>query len=285
MRLILSGKFIFPALLIMLLSACQNGDSKRNLSVVSETKYQLNWIWEDGFEEVEKEKLINWILEVNQSVQNVLGPYLFDMNIHFYKSSNASEPVPWAHTRRSGVQSVHFHVNPDFSLEEFRDDWTAPHEISHIALPFLGKKNSWFAEGFASYMQYQVMNDMKIMTDEQMQNKYKEKIDQNRKYYDSEEAPFIEIARNLVEKSHNYPAMYWGSTSYFILLDQKLQEEKGYGINELVRKYQQNGRNRDVDIEEMILTMDSLIGKPFCKDLYQLFSEEPAKKVFEELKI
>ena len=44
------------------------------------------------------------------------------------------------------------------------NDWTAPHEMSHLAIPYIGEKEVWFAEGFASFMQYQVMMEMGVMT-------------------------------------------------------------------------------------------------------------------------
>jgi len=36
--------------------------------------------------------------------------------------------------------------------------------MSHLAIPYVGEKEVWFAEGFASFMQYQVMMEMGVMT-------------------------------------------------------------------------------------------------------------------------
>lgn len=245
----------------------------------------ITWIWEEEFNPAEQEKLKNWIEEVYSVTNRVLGPFPFAVSIHFYRRDNASEPVPWAHTRRLGAQSVHFHVDPSFSLKDFRSDWTAPHEISHLALPFLGRKNSWFAEGFATYMQNEVMETMGTMTEKEVEDKVKEKITYNQQFFEDKNEPFVEVSRDLVSQTHNYPAMYWGSVSFFVRMDQYLVQEKDSSLNEFIRKYQEVGRLKDQSINHVISTFDSMIGKPVCRQLMNLYTEVPANQVFEGLKL
>lgn len=266
----------------MLLASCQQAQQKGKATLPVD-QFDLIWVWEDDFTSEEKEKLTSWISEVNDAAQNVLGPFPFDLTIHFYRQKNASEPVPWAHTRRSGKQSVHFHVDPSFSLTEFREDWTAPHEISHVAIPFLGKKNSWFAEGFATYMQCQVMEAMNVMTSEEVSEKYRSKINANKGFFIGREEPFVHVANELVRKNHNYPAMYWGSVGFFMSLNDKLEEEKNYSLTQLISAYQADCRMRDIDMEAMMNSLDSLAGKPYCEDLMELFMQKPAGEVFKGL--
>jgi len=69
--------------------------------------------------------------------------------VHFHRRDAGA----LGHTRRSRRQSVHFYVDPQFSYDALRRDWTASHELSHLVLPYLGAEHIWFAEGFASDMQ------------------------------------------------------------------------------------------------------------------------------------
>jgi predicted metalloprotease with PDZ domain len=64
-----------------------------------------------------------------------------------------NEPVPWAHVIRGGGVAAEFFVDETRSLEEFRGDWTATHELSHMLLPMVSSRDRWLSEGLASYYQ------------------------------------------------------------------------------------------------------------------------------------
>ena len=83
-------------------------------------------------------------------MERSIGSYPFTVTYYLSRKDNASEPVPWANTVRSGEQAVEFYVDPSYDLSEFLADWTAPHEISHLSIPYVGRSNMWFSEGYAS---------------------------------------------------------------------------------------------------------------------------------------
>lgn len=67
--------------------------------------------------------------------------------------SRSASPVPWGQTARGGDVSVLLYVRRGASYEQLRADWTAVHEFSHLAHPYLGERGRWLAEGLASYHQ------------------------------------------------------------------------------------------------------------------------------------
>ncbi len=67
--------------------------------------------------------------------------------------SRGSSPVPWGQTSRDGDVAVLLYVRRDASYAQLRADWTAVHEFSHLAHPYLGERGRWLAEGLASYHQ------------------------------------------------------------------------------------------------------------------------------------
>lgn len=67
--------------------------------------------------------------------------------------SRDDSPVPWGQTSRDDAVSVLLYVRRDATDEELRADWTAVHEFSHLAHPYLGDRGRWLAEGLASYHQ------------------------------------------------------------------------------------------------------------------------------------
>lgn len=116
-----------------------------------EIRTSIVWHWEDSFSPGEKKNVENWLLNVTGAVETTLGVYPFDLHFYLHRQNGSSEPVPWAHTRRDNNQGVKFYIDPSFAPGSFTEDWTAPHEISHLSIPYLGRQHAWFAEGYASY--------------------------------------------------------------------------------------------------------------------------------------
>lgn len=195
--------------------------------------------YQDSFSEAEKQQLTSWITKVANATAITLGEYPFTTHVYFKRSSAAksSGPVPWAFTKRSPSQQAHFHVNTAFTEREFLADWTAPHELSHLSIPFVGKSNSWFAEGYASFMQYQVMYTLGVLSADEVNAKYAEKFDMHLPYFKGFEN---DIARRAMElrKEYNFPAMYWGGAYYFFKKD-STWKHNNTSLIEVIQAYQQ----------------------------------------------
>ena len=252
--------------LFLILASC-NQVSNDAQKEVTQTRTKLHWHWEDDFSASEKEKIKKYLTKVTDAAFNVLGKYPFDVHYYFIRSDSKNEPIPWAHTERSNkIQGVRFYINPDFSYDDLIADWTAPHEISHLSIPHLGKENSWFAEGYASYMQYQIMQQLGVYTKEEVAKKYQEKIENIKNDY-SDKLNFVENAKSLRNK-YNFPAMYWGSAKYFMNIDSLLKFQEGINLNSLIKKYQLSRRNKDKNIVMLLNSLDQNLKKPIFTNLY-----------------
>lgn len=239
---------------------------------------RIVWHWEDTFSAAEKTKLQNWLLETTEAVEQTLGSYPFRVHYYLHRMEGRGEPVPWARTTRFDEQGVHFHVDPSYSLETFLADWTAPHEISHLSIPYLGRSESWFAEGYATYLQCQVMLTMGYYDAESLDAHYRKKLDEMRSAYRSAE-PFVEVARDL-GKSYRFPEMYWGSMYFFYTLDQELKA-KGTALTNLIGKYLDccRMRDEDADLDQVIRSWDKLIGSSLASKHLQAYRTQPAREI------
>ena len=117
---------------------------------------EYRYRYEGTFSSDERIKLETWIGEVRAGLESLVGPFDFHVDIYFVRV-DSGQPVVFSNTIRGRRQGIRLRVDPDFPLEDFLADWTAPHEFSHLALPYLGQEHSWFAEGFASYLQHTIM--------------------------------------------------------------------------------------------------------------------------------
>jgi len=231
--------------------------------------------WTDSFSPKEKEKLSTWVTEVGDAVEKTIGTYPFEVQIYFHKTTQGSGPVPWAHTSRDGEESVHFYVNTGYPLQAFLNDWTAAHEIAHLSIPFIGERYRWFSEGYASYMQWQVMHIQGLLSQDNLREKYLDKIAQTTPKYNSD-VNFIALTRSLKSR-YDYPALYYGGACFFIQANAELLK-LGTTLPKLISLYQAKGRRTDDNLYELIKSLDALVEKPVFTNLFNKFLSSSGKE-------
>ncbi|MEM1402435.1 MAG: hypothetical protein AAGG55_03835 [Pseudomonadota bacterium] len=230
-----------------------------------QVRAELRWYWEDDFTATERTKLRSWITETSSALERYVGPFPFDVHVHFHRAANSDEPVPWANTWRAGKQSINFHVDPIYSLDEFRDDWTAPHELSHLILPYLGRSNAWFAEGFASYLQFSVMVEAGIIDEaEAIRRREKRMLPAIAPLHDAD-MPLPDYMPELKRRGA-YPTFYWGGSIYFERVDMQLQAQ-GSSLQEALRDFLTCCRMQRRSLDDLTGELDRLVGS-------RVFSEE-----------
>lgn len=228
------------------------------------------------FSAADKAKLTQWIKVGVNATRDTLGVYPSRLIFHLVpKKSN--QPVPWAYTRRDNPQRIYLHVDSRFGQDKFINDWTIYHEISHLAIPYLGTKYAWLAEGFASFMQYQVMAKADILAGTTEQN-YTKKIAPHLKWFNSDLPP-ASIARRLMSNKQ-YPAAYWGSAYFFILADNILQEQHDTRLITLISQYQFCCNEPHASAEQLMSDLDGLLGAPVFTPLLASFESSPARQLY-----
>lgn len=253
-------------------------DAENQINEVN--NYKIIWHWEDEFSDSEMLKIKKWLSEIYFSTQEVLGQYPFDLHLFIHKSENKNEPVPWANTTRGNAQGVHFHVNPDFELHDFVNDWTAQHEISHLSIPFVGKSNSWFSEGYATFMQYQVMINQDVYSMDEVETKYLDRLVKCKPMYASNSS-FIVVSDSL-KKSWHYADMYWGGVSFFWKLNKEYTMTKKGSLVEIVKAYESCCRINRSTPKDFCSVLDSISHSSSASDLLFEYQNNSAKSLFDE---
>lgn len=236
-------------------------------------KAELRFHWEDRFSPSEQQKLTHWLVETQGALEQLVGKFPFDVHLYLHRA-RSREPVPWANTERSYRQGVHFHVDPSFTLEEFKKDWTAPHELSHLVIPYLGRSNSWFAEGFASYMQYQVMHAMGMLSEGHMAQRYSRNLDRAQRNYKHRSRPFTQAASRLRAEG-KYPTLYWGGAAYFMYTDQQLVKTGEPGLIEILKTYLDCCRRNRSSLDDLVADFDRLSKTTLFSTRLQRFRRIP----------
>lgn len=249
-----------------------------NKVVPEEPGNNIVWHWENRFSREEVVQIKSWLKEIDLAVIKTLGVYNFEMHFYIHRSKRGEEPVPWAHTSRSEKQGVHFHVNMDYDLDDFLNDWTAQHEISHLSIPFLGSSNAWFSEGYATFMQYRIMQSQGVYTEAQVSKRFLTRIAECKESYQSDQ-PLPQVADQL-RQNWEYPDMYWGGFTFFYVLDKQLEKHHKMKLSELIDSYVDCCRVNDSTPEDLCKAWDQLIGSNVASELLLQYKTEPARDIF-----
>ncbi len=244
----------------------------------------LRFHWQDTFTASEQKMLSGWIDETQAALVGLVGPLPMPVHVYFHRSDGASEPVPWANTERGRQQGVHLHVDPSYPLRKFRADWTAAHELSHLVIPYLGSRNAWFAEGFASYMQYQVMLRTGVLDAGVAARNYHSRLNRAQRRYNAisdrrfHKRSFVWAAPRLRERGM-YPTMYWGGAAYFLRVDYELRKQPDAaiagGLAEVLQRYLACCRTNTARVAALIQTLDEVSGTAVFGNNMRRFMHEP----------
>ena len=212
-----------------------------------------SWHWQDNFSSREKAELKHWVLQASDGLAALLGPLPFDYHVFFHRSRKTGEPVPWANTMKRETRDVHFHVDMNYSMSEFKQDWTAPHEITHLVFPYLGDSGRWFAEGIASYFQYQVMYANNIISWEEAIRRYADRFRKARAQGPTG-LSIVELSE-VVSNTGSYVRMYWGGAAYFMHVDQQLYEQHDLRLHDVISLFMRCCYGNGVSSVEQVITV------------------------------
>ena len=108
----------------------------------------------DGTSSPDAEALVRWVKEGVRAVTTLYGRFpVPTLQVLVVPIGHGREPVPWGQVMRGGGDAVHLYIDQTRSIEEFLEDWTLVHELSHLLHPRLHWQDAWLSEGIASYYQ------------------------------------------------------------------------------------------------------------------------------------
>jgi hypothetical protein len=107
---------------------------------------------------IESRILADWVQETARTVSLAYGrfpnpsPHVLLLPVG-RSGWDGDSPVPYGRVVRDGGEAVELFIDERRRIEDFRDDWTATHELSHLMLPLVNRHHRWITEGFAQYYQ------------------------------------------------------------------------------------------------------------------------------------
>ena len=168
------------------------------------------------FSSEKQQHIIQWLEYAASSVSSIYQSFpVSNVQLLVTKAKRGSGPVPWGEVQRGGYPAVHLFINPSHSLERFKSDWTASHELSHLLLPRIRGRDRWLSEGIASYYQNMARAKAGQLGPEQAWQKLAAGFNRGHKA----------AASTPLRQAYKTMHIYWGGAAIFMLADMRLRQQ------------------------------------------------------------
>lgn len=224
----------------------------------------------DGDYQTTQSALLSWIKGAVSSVCKVYGTFpVHNFQVILVPVRKGTEPVPFGMVVRGGGISITFYIDPSRPLQEFIDDWTATHELSHCLLPMINRDDAWLSEGLATYYQYILMGRDGRFTEQQTWQRIYNGFQKGIR--DFRGKSLRETSENMYE-TKSFRNVYWSGAAILLKVDVALRQASDNlkSLDWVLKKVQQNllPQNTNWTGLEMIQMMDKLGQTSVFTDIY-----------------
>lgn len=178
--------------------------------------------WRGKFSNTQKAKLKTWLTSVANTVSLLHGTLPRPEIRIALQSYPAKSAVPFARVLRQEPEGVLFYINPDRPVDEYINDWTAYHELSHLFIPYPGNADIWFSEGLASYYQNVLQARAGILTKDEARQKLRAGFERGQNDSGHAQLTLGELSPVMRDK-HAFMRVYWSGALYFLQADLMLR--------------------------------------------------------------
>ena len=164
---------------------------------------------------------------------------------------------------------IRVRVGRDVSDATLLDDWVLVHEMTHLALPDVGREHAWLSEGLATYVEGVARAQAG-----------------NRAVTDVWAEDVRSMPRGLpqdgdagLDHTHTWGRTYWGGALFCLLADIDIRRRTGnrLGLQDALRAILRasGGLRAEWPVERIFATGDAAVGTPVLSNLYARTKDRP----------
>jgi hypothetical protein len=165
-------------------------------------------------------------------------------------------------TNDSGLM-IQMRVGRETKADTLASDWVLVHEMVHLALPEVGRRHSWLAEGLATYVEgvARAQYGNRDIADVWAENRH------------SMPMGLPQAGEGGMDQTPTWGRTYWGGALYCLQSDVAIREQTAnrVGLQTALRAIleETGGYAVDTDIAEVLRIGDAATGTHVMYDLYQ----------------
>ncbi len=183
-------------------------------------------------------------------------------------------PVPGSGVQRGTTfgyrgAAVRLAVGRDATEADLRDDWTAVHEMTHLALPDVHEPHLWLAEGIAVYVEPIARVQAGDLTAEKIWGDMVRDMKQG----------LPKPGDRGLDGTPTWGRTYWGGAIFCLLADIGIRKETGnrIGLQQALRGILDAGGDHEKEwpVERIFAVADKATGTTVLADLYAEMRDKP----------
>jgi len=164
---------------------------------------------------------------------------------------------------------IDLRVGRSVTADELLHDWVLVHEMTHLALPEVGRAHAWLAEGLATYVEGVA----------RVQSGNLDARDLWREDVASMPKGLPQAGDEGLDRTHTWGRTYWGGALFCLAADVTIRERSGNarGLQDALRAILQRsgGMVASWPVERVFATGDAATGTTVLSELYEAMREAP----------
>jgi hypothetical protein len=227
----------------------------------------LDLIVMDGFDEPARSLIAPWLASAGVMVAQPSGAFPAPhAQVIVVPTSPSTFPIHFGHTGRSGGGSIVLFMPTDMDREQFRSDWIAVHEFSHLLHPFVQRGDAWLSEGLATYLQEVLRVRAGMLPPEQAWRRLYEGALLGRETEQS-----LAQETRMMAYAGNYQRVYWAGAAIALMADVELRRKTDgkASLDAVLAGLTRDhvGALRGLSAGELLREMDARAGMPVFQDI------------------
>jgi hypothetical protein len=217
---------------------------------------------DDPAQAIRRQLLLDWIERSGRIVADYYARFpapLVALRIH----AGGGSGVSGGRTTNYSRLEIQVTVGRDVSQADLAADWVLVHEMVHLALPEIGRRHNWLAEGLAVYVEG--------IARAQFGNR--DVTDVWAEYRRSMPLGLPRGGEGGMDQTATWARTYWGGALFCLQADVLIREQTGnrVGLQTALRAIldKTGGYRAERDIDEVLRIGDAATGTRVLEDLYQ----------------
>jgi hypothetical protein len=181
------------------------------------------------------------------------------------------------HTINEGGLSIHVDVGRDATPPRLVDDWVLVHEMVHLALPEIGRRHDWLAEGLAVYVEgvARAQAGNRAIADVWAEDRRSMPLGLPR------------VGEGGMDQTPTWARKYWGGALYCLEADVQIRQRTAnrLGLQAALRAILEatGGYAAEKDVTDVLRIGDAATGTRVLEDLYDQQKATPVIPALDSL--